>query len=236
MNTGNVVPMSVHRAARSGKNAQRPFPNPVRVRFDAFELDEANARLIRDGTALSLAPKPFSLLCALARRPGSLLSKNTLLDEVWGHQFVSESVLKTAISDLRTVLDDHPREPRFIETVSRRGYRFIALTTAISSSTPLPGLAPIPGIDFAGQPSFKSSSEAWPRARRRDGDAHAGKSAVESPLRQLNASRCETGAGLQRPLFATLEEVRYAHGLRLKLRARLLHRDAPSEPLWVGAA
>ena len=45
---------------------------------------------------------------------------------MWGHQFVGESVLKTAISDLRTVLGDNPRQPRFIETVSRRGYRFIA--------------------------------------------------------------------------------------------------------------
>jgi DNA-binding winged helix-turn-helix (wHTH) protein len=58
-----------------------------------------------------------------------------LLDEVWGHQFVSDSVLKTAISDLRTVLDDDPRHPHFIETVSRRGYRFIAATTAIAAAS-----------------------------------------------------------------------------------------------------
>src|SRR4029077_19973380 len=70
----------------------------------------------------------FAVLCALARRSGTLLSKHTLLDEVWGHQYVSDSVLKTVISDLRTVLDDDPRKPRFIETVSRRGYRFIAPT------------------------------------------------------------------------------------------------------------
>ena len=69
---------------------------------------------------------PFAVLCALARQPGSLLTKNALLDEVWGHQFVSDSVLKTAISELRTALDDDARKPRFIETVSRRGYRFIA--------------------------------------------------------------------------------------------------------------
>jgi DNA-binding winged helix-turn-helix (wHTH) protein/tetratricopeptide (TPR) repeat protein len=101
----------------------------VRVRFDAFELDEANACLMRDGKAVALAPTPFAVLCALVRQPGSLLTKNALLDQVWGHQFVSESVLKTAISDLRTVLGDDARQPRFIETVSRRGYRFIAKTT-----------------------------------------------------------------------------------------------------------
>jgi DNA-binding winged helix-turn-helix (wHTH) protein len=104
--------------------------NPVRVRFAEFELDEANATLVRDGKPLALAPTPFSLLCALARQPGSLLTKDALLDQVWGHQFVSESVLKTAISDLRTVLGDDPRQPRVIETVSRRGYRFIAVPIA----------------------------------------------------------------------------------------------------------
>lgn len=106
------------------------------MRFDAFELDEANARLLRDGRALSLAPKPFALLCALVRHAGSLLTKHQLLDEVWGHQFVSDSVLKTAISDLRTALADDSRQPRFIETVSRRGYRFIARTMDAATAGP----------------------------------------------------------------------------------------------------
>ena len=100
------------------------------VRFDRFELDEANACFLRDGKAVPLAPTPFAVLCALVRQPGSLLTKQSLLDDIWGHQFVSESVLKTVISDLRTLLDDDARQPRFIETVSRRGYRFIATTVA----------------------------------------------------------------------------------------------------------
>ena len=108
--------------------------NPVRVRFDQFELDEANARLLRDGTAVALAPTPFAVLCALVRQPGSLLTTNALLDEVWGHQFVTDSVLRTAISELRTALDDDARKPRFIETVSRRGYRFIAAPSAIPAA------------------------------------------------------------------------------------------------------
>ena len=108
--------------------------NPVRVRFDRFELDEANARLLRDGTAVTLAPTPFAVLCALARQPGALLTTNALLDEVWGHQFVTDSVLRTAISELRTALDDDARKPRFIETVSRRGYRFIAAPSALPAA------------------------------------------------------------------------------------------------------
>ena len=127
-------------AKREGpSNGVRPAAAPVR--FDRFELDEANASLLRDGKALALAPTPFALLCALARQPGQLLTKTALLDEVWGHQYVSESVLKTAISDLRILLGDDARRPRFIETVSRRGYRFVAPTSP--AGTPLGSGAPV---------------------------------------------------------------------------------------------
>ena len=81
------------------------------------------------------------MLCALARHPGALLTKHALLDEVWGHSFVSDSVLKGAISDVRMVLDDDPQHPRFIETVPRRGYRFIAVLTPLSAEPPSSGSA-----------------------------------------------------------------------------------------------
>ena len=133
MNAANVIPLSAHRAVSDVKSAHPASLIKVCVRFDAFDLDEPNALLLRDGKAVTLAPKPFGVLCALARRPGSLLTKHALLDDVWGHQFVSDSVLATAVSEVRTALDDHPRQPRFIETVSRRGYRFIAATIGASS-------------------------------------------------------------------------------------------------------
>jgi DNA-binding winged helix-turn-helix (wHTH) protein len=97
-----------------------------RVKFDSFELDGANARLMRDGRPLGLAPKAFGVLCALAGNPGQLMTKAALRDAVWGHQHVSASVLKTTISELRAVLADDPKHPRYIETASRFGYRFIA--------------------------------------------------------------------------------------------------------------
>jgi DNA-binding winged helix-turn-helix (wHTH) protein len=133
MNVANVIPLSAPHAVPYAKSEHPVALNPVRVRFDAFELDEPNALLLRNGKAVTLAPKPFGVLCALARRPGSLLTTNALLDDVWGHQFVTDSVLRTAISELRTALDDDARKPRFIETVSRRGYRFIAATIGASS-------------------------------------------------------------------------------------------------------
>jgi DNA-binding winged helix-turn-helix (wHTH) protein len=101
-------------------------PQPLLMRFDVFELDEANARLKRRAQVLDLPPRAFSVLCELARRPGQLVTKDALLDAVWGHRHVTESVLKSAISQLRTTLDDDAKEPKFIQTASRRGYRFIA--------------------------------------------------------------------------------------------------------------
>jgi DNA-binding winged helix-turn-helix (wHTH) protein len=145
------------------------------VRFDAFELDEANARLLRDGVAVPLAPTPFAVLCALVRQPGTLLTKQALLDDVWGHQFVSDSVLKTAISDLRTVLADDARQPRFIETVSRRGYRFIAVP--IAALLPRAAHEGDPGIG-AEAGSFVGRAESMTRLRRAWDLACSGKRSV----------------------------------------------------------
>ena len=151
-----------------------PKAAPLRSRFDRFELDEANARLLCDGSPIALAPTPFAVLCALVRHSGSLLTKNALLDEVWGHQFVSESVLKTVISELRTVLEDDARQPRFIETVSRRGYRFIAPTIAATPTA----------FEYASQaqspqtPSFIGRTDALSRLQANWDVACAGKRRV----------------------------------------------------------
>ena len=107
----------------------------ARLRFDHFELDEAEARLTCGGQPVALAPKPFAVLCVLARTPQMLVTKNALLDAVWGHRFVTESVLKSAISEVRAALGDDPKRPRYIETVSRRGYRFIAAPIAAPSQS-----------------------------------------------------------------------------------------------------
>jgi len=107
-------------------------PCLTRLRFDRFELDEADARLTCAGEPVALPPKPFAVLCALARTPQRLVTKNSLLDAVWGHRFVTDSVLKSAISEVRAALGDDPKAPRYIETVSRRGYRFIAAPVDVS--------------------------------------------------------------------------------------------------------
>jgi len=112
------------------------------LRFDEFELDEENALLTKGGRPVALPPKAFAVLCALAKQPGKLTKKEDLLDAVWGHRHVSESVLKTTISQVRTALSDPAAKPRYIETASRRGYRFIGVVLGAAAPTrPAPVLA-----------------------------------------------------------------------------------------------
>ncbi|OYU74114.1 MAG: hypothetical protein CFE32_18820, partial [Alphaproteobacteria bacterium PA3] len=117
-----------------------------------FVLDAAQARLTRNGQPVALTGRPLAVLALLAAHPQQLLSKDAVLDAVWGHQHVSESVLKVAINTLRAALGDDAKSPRFIETVPRRGYRFLApvlpagrvaeVTAAASASaTPMPDLS-----------------------------------------------------------------------------------------------
>ena len=99
-----------------------------------FELDEAEGTADVRTESPSRSRRSRSQCFAHWRaRPARLVTKNALLDLVWGHRFVTESVLKTAISEVRAALDDDPKQPRYIETVSRRGYRFIAATIGASS-------------------------------------------------------------------------------------------------------
>lgn len=100
-----------------------PPPTPA-LHFGPFKLDISGAQLTRDGAAIALRPKAFDLLAALARRPQELVTKDELLDSVWGRRFITEGVIKSVVAELRTALDDDPRQPQWIETVPRRGYRF----------------------------------------------------------------------------------------------------------------
>ena len=99
-----------------------------------------------------------------------------MLDEVWGHQFVTDSVLRTAISELRTALDDDARKPRFIATVSRRGYRFIAAPSAIPAA---PSVQPhVSSVAAVHAPHFIGRAEPLSRLHRAWDIACSGKRAI----------------------------------------------------------
>ena len=96
-----------------------------RIVFPPFELDLASGRLLRGSDPVELRPKAFGVLRHMAERPGKLITKEELLQTVWPNVHVGDDVLKVQIAEIRKVLSDTCREPKFIETAHRRGYRFI---------------------------------------------------------------------------------------------------------------
>jgi hypothetical protein len=85
---------------------------------------------------VTLPPKPFNVLCYLAERPGKLITKDELFEAVWPKLHISESSPNVAINALRAALGDDLKAPHYIETVTRRGYRFIAPVVAAQPQKP----------------------------------------------------------------------------------------------------
>ena len=100
--------------------------------FGDFRLDAAEQILRLNGENVTLTPKVFDLLVVLVENQGHLLSKDELIKALWAESFVEEANLNVTISALRKVLGETPTEHRFIETVSRRGYRFVANVQEVS--------------------------------------------------------------------------------------------------------
>src|SRR5262245_57342487 len=112
-----------------------------RLRFGEFRLDPSNIRLWRGERVCRLTPKAFDVLAFLVARPGQLVSKDALLSALWPEVTVSEAALTVCIREVRRVLRDDARRPRFVETVHRRGFRFIGTVTGEGESAP-----PAPGV------------------------------------------------------------------------------------------
>jgi DNA-binding winged helix-turn-helix (wHTH) protein len=94
--------------------------------FGEFRFEPEEARLSRAGDIVNLEPKAIAVLGEMVTHPGHLLARDDLLDTVWGHRHVTPSTLNRIVTMLRQALGDEPTSPRYIETVPRMGYRFIA--------------------------------------------------------------------------------------------------------------
>ncbi|MBI3797531.1 MAG: AAA family ATPase [Deltaproteobacteria bacterium] len=106
--------------------------------FSPFRLDPGNARLWHGSQVIRLRPKSFAVLRYLLERPGQLVTKEELLNAVWPKTYVSDALVKDSILEIRRALGDDARAPRFVETVHRRGYRFLpAVTTPLVTSNQL---------------------------------------------------------------------------------------------------
>ena len=135
--------------------------------FEPFCLDVGNERLWRVQEALHLTHKAFAVLHYLAEHAGQLVTKDELLEVVWSQTHVSEAALAVCIREIRQALGDHPRTPRFIETVHGRGYRFLAAVTVadrLPASPPLPVLPSPPPLLVGREVECAQMQQWWAKA------------------------------------------------------------------------
>lgn len=106
------------------------------VRFGPFEADLRTQEIKKDGTKLKLVGQPFEILAALLRKPGELVTRQELRARLWpADTFVNfDHGLNAAIKKLREVLCDSAEEPRYVQTLPRRGYRFIAKVESVGAA------------------------------------------------------------------------------------------------------
>jgi len=116
---------------------EHPASSARLIRFGAFEFDSYTRELRRSGFKLKLAGQPIEVLAILLERPGELITREELQSRLWPNDTIVEfeHSINTAIKKVREALDDSAGEPRYVETLPRRGYRFIASVEAVLSPT-----------------------------------------------------------------------------------------------------
>jgi DNA-binding winged helix-turn-helix (wHTH) protein/tetratricopeptide (TPR) repeat protein len=107
----------------------------ARYRFGPFELDTAAYRLRNGADDIDLTPKAFEVLRRLVEQPQGLLSKEEIFRTVWADVIVTDNALTQVISELRQALGDSATAPRYVQTVARKGYRFISPVEAIEAAS-----------------------------------------------------------------------------------------------------
>src|SRR3990167_2195620 len=127
----------------------------VSYRFGPFAVDAVSYRLLRDGEVIPLSPKIIDLLLYLVARQSPLVPKDELFAALWPDVAVTDNALSEEVSELRQALGDDPSKPTYIQTVARRGYRFIAAV-----ETPAAAPAPVPRADTVHAPSEEAAAIA----------------------------------------------------------------------------
>jgi cholera toxin transcriptional activator len=149
----------------------------TKYKFDEFEADLRAAELLKNGIRVKLQLQPFQVLVALLERPKEVVTREELRQRLWPEDtFVDfDHGLNTAMVKLRDVLGDSASKPKFIETIAKRGYRFLGSVEVVSDQPAAPVVkGPVPGVAFpaigstnvqVGNPPPESDS-ALPRASR----------------------------------------------------------------------
>ena len=137
-------------------------PRPGTVGFGPFTFDRANG-LLRHGTReLPLPPRVLGVLDLLIARAGEIVPKQEIIDAVWREAFVTDTSLAEAVSVLRQALGDDPQAPTYVQTIHRRGYRFVSPVTLLTPASPVSELMPVasPCLDRV-SPSIGGQLVPW---------------------------------------------------------------------------
>ncbi|HUH63903.1 MAG TPA: AAA family ATPase [Terracidiphilus sp.] len=224
--------------------------------FDSFGLDTSNECLWRNNAQITLPPKPFAVLRYLVENPGRLVTHDELLDALWPETFVQPQVLRTYMLELRKVLEDDARNPRFIQTLPKRGYRFVApvtdlppverpatLAEAVIAATP--AAAPAPIVDRANELSrLEAHAQRMAGGHRQvvfvTGETGIGKTALVDAFCRLQGSQasvargqCVQGFGRDEAYYPVMEALgQLCSSADGELACRVLARLAPA---WLAA-
>src|ERR1700757_4947446 len=150
---GNPMRVAIIRSMLGGSSSMAsPTPStPPKVRFGAFELDPSSGTIRKGGIPVKLQPQPFRVLLLLAGSPGRVVSRDEIQRYLWGEStFVDfERGINFSINQIRSALCDDSDKPRYIETLPKIGYRFVA--TVSRNGSELPRSMPVPAeiIDWA---------------------------------------------------------------------------------------
>src|SRR5262245_57837064 len=112
-----------------GQSSVKPLAEPQSgpiYEFGAFRVNVAERKLLKGGSPVPLTPKAFDVLLLLVENGGRVVQKDELISRVWADSFVEEGNLKVTVSMLRKALEEGAGEQRYIETIPKRGYRFVA--------------------------------------------------------------------------------------------------------------
>jgi predicted ATPase/DNA-binding winged helix-turn-helix (wHTH) protein len=197
------------------------------IRFLEFRLDPANQCLWRradsgEEVRVALTPKAFDVLRYLVERAGQLVNHNELLDDLWPRAYVQPEVLKHQVLELRKVLGDDAKHPRYIETLPRRGYRFIASIRGEVEEAPTAQIGPAKSLLVGREEAFTELHDCLARASQGQrqiafvtGEPGIGKTALldefqhravaEVPGLRIARGQCIEGYGGQEAYYPLLE-------------------------------
>jgi TolB-like protein/Tfp pilus assembly protein PilF len=212
------------------------------LRFDDFLIDEKNYRLEKGGDGRSLTPRAFDVLLYLVKQNGRLVEKQELFDHVWKENFVTDNALTRVIKEIRQALGDDAGDPKYIETLPKRGYRFAPMVEGLENTTQATAAQPAVDTPTIAVLPFKLLGAS-------DGDEFLGLGMADALITRLSNSRKfvvrptssilhlaqnerpATVVGAELGVRAVLEASIRRSGARVRVTTQLVD-SATGNPLW----